>query len=140
MINNELLDNIDISIEINNKSVCGYAYYNERQVCKCIVDYKEKEWSISNWFVDKEFNHNGIGKTVLATVLHTLYNTTGKPDNISYIWNGASDYVGEWISKRFDAISSCPIAVQKYQCDDDWESHIYRLNTDKVLRYFNINT
>ena len=63
---------------------------------------------------------------------------TSKPDKIEYIWNGANQYVYDWMTHHFDPISKCPIAVQKYASEDDWDSHVYILNVEKVLKYFEI--
>lgn len=41
----------------------------------------------------------------------------------------------DWLVKNFDAVCECPIAVQKTQPGDDWDSHIYELDCNKVLRF-----
>lgn len=53
-------------------------------------------------------------------------------------WNGLNQYVYDWLEKNFDAVCNCPLAVQKTQSDDDWSSHIYTLDKDKVLEFAGI--
>ncbi len=109
-------------------------------VCYCKVnkDVKENSWTIASWFTNEDMQGMGIGKETLANVLLYLYTQTGIPEKVKYIWNGANSYVLEWMERHFDAECSCPIAVQKKQADDDWESHIYNLNVRKTLDYFGI--
>jgi hypothetical protein len=57
------------------------------------------------------------------------------PNHIEYIWNGQNQYVYDWLVKNFDAVCECPIAVQKTQPGDDWDSHIYELDCNKVLSF-----
>ena len=64
----------------------------------------------------------------------------GAPDTVEYIWNGANQYVFDWLEENFGALSKCPIAVQKYASDDDWKSHIYILNREKFLKYFGVES
>ena len=53
---------------------------------------------------------------------------------IKYIWNGANEYVGEWLEK-FDARNDCPITFLKNNSEDIWECHLYTLDKDKFLLY-----
>ena len=62
----------------------------------------------------------------------------GIPAHIEYIWNGQNQYVYDWLKKNFDAVCKCPIAAQKTQPGDDWDSHIYELDCNKVLRFAGI--
>lgn len=108
------------------------------QVCKCQINANVNTWTISAWYTDKNYLNQGIGTKTLTYLLKFLYDKLGMPKNIEYIWNGANEYVYEWIEKNFDAVSNCPIAVQKTQCEDDWNSHIYNLNVEKVIKYFKL--
>ena len=87
---------------------------------------------------DKAGNNKGYGKATLKACLDEIYKKHGLPKRIEYIWNGTNSYVLDWLNKHFGAISKCPIAVQKYASEDDWDSHIYILNKDKFLNYFEI--
>ena len=78
----------------------------------------------------------GFGKVTMKTLIDRLIYMYGEPSIIEYIWNGANEYVLDWITKEFNAVCQCPIAVQKTQTDDDWSSHMYTLDKDKVLKYF----
>ena len=49
-----------------------------------------------------------------------------------------STLVFDWLEENFGAVSKCPIAVQKYANDDDWDSHVYILNREKFLAYFHL--
>lgn len=112
--------------------------YEEICFCKVNTDSDEESWTISSWFTNENMQGKGIGKKTLANVLLALYLKNGTPKKIQYIWNGTNKYVLEWMERHFDAECSCPVAVLKLQADDDWESHIYNLDVDKVLKYFEI--
>ena len=81
---------------------------------------------------------NKLNRVILNKILQYLYRAYGKPSNIEYIWNGTNEYVFDWLVTHFNAVCKCPIAVQKTQADDDWSSHIYELNVNKVLKYFKL--
>lgn len=116
------------------------AFMEDVSICECKVSInKEKDtWTISSWYTTHGYGHKGYGTKTLKVVLAEIYKNFGIPNRVEYVWNGANEYVFDWMSKHFGAISKCPLAVQKYQCDDDWESHIYILNRDKVLKYFDL--
>lgn len=102
------------------------------------VDKVANVWTISEWFVNGDYQNKGYGRTILFTALNELYSMYGMPFEIQYVWNGQNMYVYEWLSKYFKPVSECPIAIQKVASDDDWDSHIYKIDRDKVLQYFNI--
>lgn len=56
------------------------------------------------------------------------------------IWNGYNQYVFDWMTNHFDPVSMLPIEVQKYASGDDWLAHVYRLDTRKFMRYFDVDT
>ena len=111
----------------------------DKELCRCTVDYDKNGWAISAWYTNKDYLGQGIGSKVLKHTLRKLYKHTGRPEHIQYIWNGTNEYVGDWIKHHFDAVSLCPMAIQKTQSDDDWSSHVYELNPDKVFRYFSLD-
>ena len=88
--------------------------------------------TISGWYVEESFKHQGWGKKMLREVFKAFK----KSDihSLKYIWNGTNSYVGEWL-KQFDAECICPLAVLKTTEIDSWESHIYVLNVDKFMNY-----
>ena len=106
--------------------------------CKIDVDLGTKTWTISSWYTTDKHKHHGYGKLTLQECLKAISSVYGTPNTVEYIWNGANQYVFDWLEENFGALSKCPIAVQKYASDDDWESHIYILNREKFLRYFSI--
>lgn len=122
-------------LSTNNVYKC-IAKYKDTEVCKCQISANKALWTISSWYTHKDFLNQGIGTKTLKFLVAFLYNKFGTPQSIEYIWNGTNYYVYEWIESKFDAISTCPIAVQKTQCEDDWSSHIYNLNVKKVIEYF----
>lgn len=109
-------------------------------VCKCRINSnKDKNvWTISSWYTKRGFMNKGYGKITLKRTVDEMVSKLGIPKGVEYIWNGSNEYVYEWLSRNFGALSKCPMAVQKYASDDDWESHIYILNTEKFLKYFNV--
>lgn len=140
MTTNRKDDNILFDVRTFEDCVKCDAFIENESVCFCKVNIgtENHTWEIVSWFTNENFQGQGIGKQTLARVLSKLYGITGTPKEIEYIWNGTNDYVLEWMERHFDAKCSCPIAVQKKQADDDWESHIYKLNVAKVLDYFGI--
>ncbi|MCR5249238.1 MAG: hypothetical protein K6E50_01380 [Lachnospiraceae bacterium] len=106
--------------------------------CKIDVDPATKTWTISSWYTTEKHKHHGYGKLTLQECLNAISAVCGMPDTVEYIWNGANQYVFDWLEENFGALSKCPIAVQKYASDDDWESHIYVLNREKFLQYFSL--
>lgn len=122
----------------NTTKLKTYAVEDNKNVGLCLISVTDNIWTISGWFVDKEYQGKGIGTSLLQGSLKYLCENFGEPSKIEYIWNGANEYVLDWLTKNFSPVSKCPIAVQKTQADDDWSSHIYTLDKDKVLRYFDI--
>ncbi len=106
--------------------------------CKVDADIDTNTWTISSWYTSDEYKHKGYGTVTLKKCLFEMNKKLGLPLKIEYIWNGANEYVLKWLNEHFGAISKCPIAVQKYQSDDDWDSHIYVLNRDKFIKYFDL--
>lgn len=120
---------------------CIASLPEEREICSTCHVYAEEEhqvWTIAVWYTNDGYKNQGIGKQTLAKIITYLYVFYGKPSKIKYIWNGAHQYVYDWMVKHFDAVCQCPIVIQKTQAEDDWDSHIYNLNVDKVLKYFEL--
>lgn len=139
--------NMDICFKLQNSSkngteiLCSANVFDGTEVCKCKVCVGEtgKQWTISSWFVKEEYQRIGIGKNALQYVLNYLYRQFGLPKQICYIWNGANQFVYNWMEKHFEPKCCCPLAVQKTQSEDDWLSHIYELDVKKVLQYFAVS-
>lgn len=130
--------NFKFTVMPNDRYKCQ-AIFNDQAVSACIINAVDNRWVISSWFTDSEYKNRGIGKQVVKNLLIYLYANLGEPRSIEYIWNGTNQYVYDWIHNRFDAVCTCPLAVQKYQNDDDWSSHIYVLNKSSVLEYFDVD-
>lgn len=110
-------------------------------ICHCEIHKKDDDsntWVITAWYTEDNYKKRGIGTAVLASALREMKTAFGIPDHIEYIWNGQNKYVYDWLVKNFDAVCKCPIAVQKTQPGDDWDSHIYELDCNKTLRFAGI--
>lgn len=131
-------DGMDTKISVNNNGITCELMDTKSLISSCRINITGATWTISSWYTTKDKKNNGYGKHVLRAAMQHAYCKTGCPDKIEYIWNGANQYVYDWMEKHFEPISRCPLAVQKYASSDDWESHIYILNVEKVLKYFGI--
>lgn len=136
-----ICNNLVFKVEERHNSVYKcIAYYGDNDVCECQLSVdKDNIWTISSWYTNKNYKHQGIGKLTMNFLLTYVYEIYSHPTKIQYIWNGANSYVMDWLNKNFDAECQCSIAVQKISDSDDWSSHIYDLNVDKMFSYFNIN-
>ena len=128
------MKNYDFKIK-NNKYTCNYTI-DDKIISKCEICVNNNTWTITAWFTNNEYKNQGYGTAVLRALTNYLNNLFGKPESVEYVWNGDNEYVYDWLTNNFDPISKCPIAVQKTANDDDWDSHIYYLNTEKFLNYF----
>ena len=128
----------DLEFKISEKNNSFKCFLNsgDIELCKCQINVCNKTWTISSWYTNKDYLNKGFGTKTLKHLLRFLYEQFGKPESVEYIWNGANYYVYQWMELNFGAISKCPLAVQKVQSDDDWDSHIYYLNVNKVIKYF----
>lgn len=106
------------------------------RVCKCKICFGNNSWSISEWFTASGYQNQGYGNKTMKHAVQTLLEKTGTPNEIRYIWNGANEYVYQWLTKHFSPTTLMPIEVQKTSSDDDWSNHIYILDKNKFLQYF----
>ena len=125
---------------VSGNRLVTYAKYNGEAIGHCSISANSnKDWMISEWFVDDNFQKQGIGRELFKRSCECLVENFGYPDKIEYIWNGTNQYVFDWLQKNFAPVSMCPISVQKYSSDDDWLSHVYALDKDTFLEYFGIS-
>lgn len=127
--------------QIKREAISCSAKVKDKEVCNCKIYRKSDNtntWVISAWFTEEGYNHQGIGTDILRHTLQNMEQVFGLPNQIEYIWNGQNQYVYDWLKKNFDAVCDCPISVQKIQTDDDWSSHIYILNRNRVLNFAGI--
>lgn len=103
------------------------------------VNPRENSWMISEWFVDHNYQRQGLGKDLFLYAMKYFNLHYPIPDKIEYVWNGANQYVYDWLQKNFAPVSQCPIAIQKSNTDDDWLSHIYELDVNSVFEYFDLD-
>ena len=109
-------------------------------ICKCTISVDTNgKWIISQWYANKNYQHQGYGRMTMKYLVNELKNVFGLPKQLVYIWNNVNTYVYDWIYKNFDAkLSDNAIKILKY-CDEDVkEGHEYYLNIDKFLKYFNV--
>lgn len=125
-------------IERNKWYSCQLLTDDDDIVCKCRVAASPEVLNIDCWYTDKKYQGQGYGGKALHKLLHYIVNEIGVPAKVQYTWNGANEYVYDWMCKHFDARCTCPLAVQKECADDDWESHIYVLDRDKFIDYFHL--
>lgn len=112
--------------------------YDKVTISTCGLNVDNSEWTIYVWNTHEAYMHEGYGKLCMEQLMRFCFHKYGLPSKIRYIWNGQNEYVGEWLHNHFDAKSCCPLSVMKNNADDDWESHIYELDIDKVLIYFGL--
>lgn len=120
---------------LNGLRVTIYEEDNHTQIseCKISLNGDGSIWSISEWFTNSMYQHKGYGLKVLSEALVTLYNERGMPDEIRYNWNGANQYVYDWMARHFNPRSLVP---EYEQGDADKKTyHIYILDKVKVISY-----
>ena len=124
----------------DGKVLCVQETFDGEVICSCriSVNVQEHSWNITQWNTREGFKRTGRGKATMRETLAYCMKLYGMPESVCYIWNGANAYVLEWIEKHFNAACTCPLAVQKNQADDDWNSHIYNLDRAMVLQYFKL--
>ena len=112
------------------------------EVCRLIInrdidEYYNIKWTITSWYTKEGYGHKGYGTKLMQHAIHQMFKSDGKPHTIEYVWNGANQYVYNWLEK-FDPVCKCPLVVLKTQNDDEWDAHIYVLNVKKFLDYFGV--
>lgn len=132
-------ERFDIQDNRNHVS-CRMFTGTEDAVCTCEISVNKISgtWNITLWHTREGFKHKGYGKRAMQEALWYCKKSYGMPSHIQYTWNGANEYVLTWLEQNFNAVCTCPIAVQKNESADDWSSHIYELDRDKVFLYFGI--
>ena len=100
------------------------------------VDTKKSCFSISYWHTKQGYQKHGYGVETLKKNLENLVSVFGIPENFEYIWNGANQYVLDWLINNFDAKPVESLAIAKYEAGESWEGHVYVLNREKVVRFF----
>lgn len=109
-------------------------------ICKCTISVDvNNKWTISQWYANKAYQHQGYGRTTMKYLITELFSRYGPPSKLLYIWNNANQYVYDWIHKNFDAkLSDNAIKVLKYTDEDIKEGHEYYLDINKFLNYFEV--
>ena len=110
-------------------------------ICKCTISVNKvnKTWTISQWYANKNYQHQGYGRLTMKYLVNELYKIYSKPLEVIYVWNSVNEYVHKWIETYFDAkLSDNAIKLLKITDEDIKEGHEYFLNVDKFLNYFEV--
>ena len=118
----------------NGRNITCELYVEDKRIARAEigVDNEKRTYTIVARYVIDGYKHMGYGKMALQFLFDELDRNYG----VNYIWDGANEYVGDWL-RKFDAVCTVPLVVMKTQAEDDWESHIYRLNAKKFFEYLN---
>ena len=121
------------------ESLLTEEFLNE-YICKCTISVDtNNKWTISQWYANKNYQHQGYGRLTMKYLVIELFKKYGLPNQLVYIWNNANTYVYDWIHKNFDAkLSDNAIKILKYSDEDIKEGHEYYLDITKFLKYFEV--
>ena len=121
------------------ESLLTEEFLNE-YICKCTISVDtNNKWTISQWYANKNYQHQGYGRLTMKYLVTELFKKYGLPNQLVYIWNNANTYVYDWIYKNFDArLSDSAIKILKYSDEDIKEGHEYYLDITKFLKYFEV--
>lgn len=136
-----MINENDIYVVVAGNScvaTCKLLDANKHSIGSCQIDISGSIWNISKWSTASDYQSKGYGKYALRKLVTYCLGRYGQPDAIQYTWNGQNSYVLDWMVSHFDAVCNCPLAVQKYNSDDDWSSHIYTFNIEKFWRYCDV--
>ncbi len=121
------------------ESLLTEEFLNE-YICKCTISVDtNNKWTISQWYANKNYQHQGYGRLTMKYLVTELFKKYGLPTQLVYIWNNANTYVYDWIHNNFNAkLSDQAIKVLKYSDEDIKEGHEYYLDINKFLKYFEV--
>lgn len=134
----------DYSIEFKNNNTAESSMINsvlwagENVIGRCSISEEDSVFTISAWYVDKEYQNKGLGRKLLFDTFDKFESDRGTPLQIQYNWNGTNNYVFDWLSENFAPLSMCPISVLKYEDiypADVPEGHLYKLDREAFLTY-----
>lgn len=136
-----MIDLNDVKYVINKRKIAYECdmMYGDDVVSRCQINVQNDVWTIAEWFTTAKYQHHGYGTVLLKHLLGEIRKECELPGGFEYIWNGTNQYVYDWLNENFGALSKCPIAVLKVANDDDWLSHVYMLNREKFITYFNLD-
>ena len=126
---------------IGNQHIVEY-FIKNKPIGKCKIDTYKNKWSITEWFVDHDFQNMGVGRRMMRALLKHLSKIYGLPQKVEYIWNGTNRYVMDWLEDNFDAkcIELPAVLKQTEESGEDTVlSHVYDLNVAKIIEYFELN-
>lgn len=127
------------SMWISDKKYC-YVYIlgTDIKVGRCEMSYGVSKWGIKEWFVEDGYKRKGIGKQMMKLLMEDLLKDTGKPVEVIYTWNGENEYVYDWLIRNFNAVCQEDLNVLKNDSKFGWKAHLFKLDTNLVLKYFDI--
>ena len=94
------------------------------------------KWTITAWYTKKGYGNKGYGTRLMRCAIKQMYEWYGMPTKIEYVWNGANQYVYDWLDRHFNPVCKLPLAVLKTQNEDEWDAHVYILDKEKFMEYF----
>lgn len=106
---------------------------------RCTITEEQGVWTISAWYVDKEYQNQGLGRKLLFDTCEELLKKVGEPQELQYNWNGTNTYVFDWLCANFAPLSMCPMSVLKYEDiypADIPEGHLYKLSKEQFTQYW----
>lgn len=133
--------NIDFIFADNvvSKQINANLYDGEKVIGRCSISMEAGVWTISAWYVDKEYQNKGLGRKLLFDTCEEFQKIVGEPVEVQYNWNGTNKYVFDWLSDNFSPLSMCPISVMKYEeiyPEDIPEGHLYKLVKEQFVSYW----
>lgn len=117
----------------------AYAVINDNcTIGRCTITVKKNQLTISEWYVSDWFSNRGIGRELLTFLIKYSIGDVGDLKEVLYIWNGANEYVYDWLVRNFNAEVNLSIQEQKNSYDDTKDGHFYKLDIDMFKDYFDI--
>ena len=133
------LDTLNYKVFENGNWVDVMLIQNKLDIGHCKIDYDSDSLIITEWYINSEYRHRGLGRLLLDKTLKIVIQNLGYlPAKIEYIWNGKNEYVLDWLTKNFNAKDIGDLNQKKYSPADTWENHRYTLNRENFVKYFNL--
>lgn len=133
--------NIEYKFQKTDESdfISSVLWTNDKTIGRCFISSEQSVWTISAWYIEKEYQNRGLGRKLLFETCERFFEKMGAPIEIQYNWNGTNSYVFDWLSDNFSPLSLCPINVLKYEDiypGDIPEGHLYKLDKEAFIKYW----
>lgn len=120
--------------DIDNRGIKVLLKEDDVAISECKITVTNNIWNITEWFTTKGYMNQGYGKLAMKDAVNSLYEAYGMPEQIRYTWNGANEYVFQWLERHFNPVPLNPPIIDS-ECDS-WEDHIYILDKVKLINFF----